>query len=171
MKNVVGILGIFLLAIACQENVQVQKVSEFTGNETTYALQKGSTYDISGVVTLKERKDGTATVLVDLTGISSEAKYPVHLHLGDLSVNGADVAALLSPVIGTTGKSETRIDRLADETPVSYSDLVKINACIKIHLSDTGTERNIILAAGNIGTAVTKTVAGGRVGVSVCKSE
>lgn len=168
MKNVVGILGIFFLAIACQENEQV---SEFSGNETTYALQKGSAYEVSGILTLKERKDGTTTILVELSGTDGVVKYPVHLHLGDLSVNGADVAALLSPVVGTTGKSETRIDKLADETAITYADLIKINACIKVHLSDTGTERDIILAAGNIGTAVSKNMAGGRVDVSVCKSE
>lgn len=168
MQNVVGILGIVFLTVACQENVQV---SEFTGNETTYALQKGSSYDVSGTVTLKERKDGTATVLVELLGTDGVVKYPVHLHLGDLSVKGAEVAALLSPVFGSTGKSETRVDKLADETAITYADFIKLNACIKVHLSDTGSERDIILAAGNIGTAVSKTVAGGRVGVSVCQSE
>ncbi len=168
MKNVLRFLGMMLLTVACQENLQV---SEFTGSETTYALQRGSTYDVSGVVTLKERKDGATTVVVELKGTTGDSKFPVHLHLGDLSVNGADVAALLTPVVGGTGKSETRIDRLADETPISYSDLVKLDACIKIHLSDTGTERNVILAAGNIGTAVSKPIAGGRAGVSVCKSE
>lgn len=44
MKNVVWILGILFLAMACQENEQV---SEFSGNETTYALQKGSAYEVS----------------------------------------------------------------------------------------------------------------------------
>ncbi|MEK6783371.1 MAG: hypothetical protein AABY93_16840 [Bacteroidota bacterium] len=168
MKTVVGFLAIFFLAIACQESEQV---SEFTGNETIYALQKGSDYEVSGILTLKERKDGTTTVLVELSGTEGTVKHPVHLHLGDLSVPGADVAALLSPVIGSTGKSETRVDKLADETTITYADLIKINACVKIHLSDTGAERDIILAAGNIGTAVSKNVAGGRVGVSVCKSE
>ncbi len=168
MKNVVGILGIVFFAIACQDNVQV---SEFTGDETTYALQKSSAYEVNGTVTLKERKDGTATVLVELTGTDGIVNHPVHLHLGDLPISGADVAALLSPVVGSTGKSETRIDKLADETSISYADLIKLEACIKIHLSDTGAERDIILAAGNIGTAVSKNVAVGRVGVSVCKSE
>jgi hypothetical protein len=167
MKNVLGILGIFLLVTACQENVQI---SDFTGNETTYALQRSSSYDVSGILTLKERRDGTTTILVELSGTDGMMKHPVHLHLGDLSVKGADVAALLSPVVGSTGKSETRIDKLADETIITYSDLVKINACIKIHLSDNGVERDIILAAANIGTAV-QTNAGGRIGVSVCKSE
>jgi hypothetical protein len=168
MKKVVGILGIVFFAVACQDNLPV---SEFTGNETIYALQKSSAYAVNGTATLKERKNGTTTVLVELTGIDGVAKYPVHLHLGDLSVKGADVAALLSPVVGATGKSETHIDKLADETPIIYADLIKLNACIKIHLSDTGAERDIILAAANIGTAVSKTIAGGRVGVSVCKSE
>ena len=104
-------------------------------------------------------------------GTDGVVKYPVHLHLGDLSINGADVAALLSPVVGSTGKSETRIDKLADETTITYADLIRLNACIKVHLSDSGAERDIILAAGNIGTAVSKTIAGGRIGVSVCKSE
>lgn len=168
MKNIVGILGIFLLVIACQETEQV---SEFTGNETTYALQKGSSYDVSGILTLKERKDGKTTILVELSGTDGVARYPVHLHLGDLSFTGADIAALLSPVVGTSGKSETLIDKLADETTITYAELIKLNACVKVHLSDTGVERNVILAAGNIGTAVSKTIAGGRVGVSVCKSE
>ncbi len=168
MKNIVGILGIFLLVIACQETEQV---SEFTGNETTYALQKGSSYDVSGILTLKERKDGTTTILIELSGTDGVMKYPAHLHLGDLSVNGADVAALLRPVVGTSGKSETLINKLAGETAITYADLIKLNACVKVHLSDTGVERDIILVAGNIGTAVSKTIAGGRVGVSVCKSE
>lgn len=168
MKNVVGILVLVFFAIACQDNVQV---SEFTGNETIYALQKSSAYDVSGTVTLKERKDGTATVLVELIGTDGVVKHPVHLHLGDLSIPGADVAALLSPVIGSTGKSETRIEKLADETGITYADLIKLEACIKVHLSDTGAERDIILAAGNIGTAVAKNVAGGRIEFSVCKSE
>ena len=115
--------------------------------------------------------DGTANVLVELNGTSGGVKHPVHLHLGDLSINGADVAALLSPVVGSTGKSETRIDKLADDTAITYADLIKLDACVKVHLSDTGTERNIILAAGNIGIAITKTTAGGRTGVSVCKSQ
>ena len=109
-------------------------------------------------------------MLVELSGTDGVVKHPVHLHLGDLSINGSDVAALLNPVTGSTGRSETRIDKLTDETYISYTDLIKINACVKIHLSDTGTERNIILAAGNIGTAVSKNAAGGRVGVAVCKS-
>ena len=166
MKNVLGILGILLLVTSCQENLQV---SDFTGNETTYALQKGSSYDVSGILTLKERRDGTTTILVELTGTDGVMKHPVHLHLGDLSVKGADVAALLNPV-GSTGQSETRIDKLADETTITYADFIKINACIKVHLSDTGVERDIILAAGNIGTA-SQSMTGGRVGISVCKSE
>lgn len=88
MKNVMSILGILLLVTSCKENLQV---SDFTGNETTYALQKGSSYDVSGILTLKERRDGTTTILVELSGTDGVLKHPVHLHRGDLSVKGLEV--------------------------------------------------------------------------------
>ena len=49
-------LGIALLT-ACQKS---EVVSEFTGSQTTYALQAGSSYPISGTVTFQERKDDPA---------------------------------------------------------------------------------------------------------------
>jgi len=86
----------------------------------------------------------------------------VHLHLGDISEADADVAALLSPVDSKTGKSETVLTRLADETEITYANLLELEACIKIHLADTGPGRDVILAAGNIGESFTKAVANGR---------
>jgi hypothetical protein len=117
---------------------------------------------------LKEKKDGSTYVLVDLTGTSGDTKYPVHLHLGDLSVDSAPVAALLSPLAGAAGKSETTVSQLADETKISYQDFVKLKACIKVHLSDSGPSKDILLAAGNIGAAVT--APNGRAAVGVCSS-
>jgi hypothetical protein len=81
------------------------------------------------------------------------------------------VAALLSPVNTRTGISETVLKQLADESEVSYSDLIKLNACIKIHLSDVGPERDIILAGGNIGASMAKSIESGRTGFVPCKSE
>jgi hypothetical protein len=166
MKNLLSLIILAIVGIGCQES---ETISEFTGNETTYALQQASEYVISGTATLKERKDGTTTVLIQLSGTEGESKYPVHLHLGDIATPKADVAAVLNPLLGRIGRSETRIDKLADETPVTYKDLVNLNACMKIHLSDVGAERNIILAGGNIGIATSNP--GGRRGFAVCKSE
>ncbi|MDZ7650572.1 MAG: hypothetical protein U5K54_27420 [Cytophagales bacterium] len=91
--------------------------------------------------------------------------------MGDLATPGADVAALLNPVDSKTGMSETILTQLADETNISYADLIQLEACVKVHLSDTGPERDIILAGGNIGKSVAKAVSSGRIGVEACKSE
>jgi len=145
--------------------------NDFTGNEVTYDLPSASQFNVSGIVTFKEKKDGSTLVVVQLNGTSGESKLPVHLHLGDISTPGADVAALLNPVNAKEGSSETILKQLANETEVSYPDLIKLSACIKIHLSDTGPERDIILAGGNIGASITKSIANGRTGIASCKSE
>jgi hypothetical protein len=167
MKKLGGALILAVLALGCQKN---EAVSEFTGNETTYSLQQGSQFDVAGTIIFKERKDGKISASIALTGTNGDAKYPVHLHLGDISTPGADVALLMNPVAGKTGKSETVFNQLADESSIDYNRLKSMQACIKIHLGDTGADRDVILAAGNIGSAVSSN-SGGRLGVSVCKSE
>lgn len=159
---------VLVLLISCSESEQT---SPFTGDETTYSLIQASTYKVTGSVTFKERKDGATTVLVNLSGTDGDVKHPVHLHLGDVSTPAADVAALLNPVYGKTGKSETILSQLADESVITYSSLIKLSACLKVHLSDTGAERDIILAAGNIGDAAASSLTNGRAGIAPCKSE
>jgi len=167
MKKLVAIVLGFIL-VSCQESQPA--LSEFTGNEVTYSLQPGSVYPISGIVTFKERKDGSTTVVVNLDGTEGNVQLPVHLHLGDISAADADVAALLTPVLGTSGKSETRLTKLANEETIAYADLINLEACIKIHLAETGPDRDIILAGGNVGAAAL-TGDSGRMTISVCKSE
>ena len=113
----------------------------------------------------KERKDGATTVVVQLTGTDGTTQLPVHLHMGDVATNGATVAAILNPAYGKTGKSETVISQLADQTKVSYRDLLKLSAYINVHASISGPESAVILAAGNIGANGTKTSSSSRVGV------
>jgi hypothetical protein len=168
MKRVIWVVWIGLIMAACQES---ESNSEFTGTEITYALQPGPDYEVSGLVTFRERRDGNTTVIVSITGTDGSEKLPVHLHLGDISQADVDVAALLSPVDSKTGKSETILSRLADETEVTYTSLLALEACLKIHLADTGPGRDIILAGGNIGESFTKSFTSGRTGIGLCKSE
>lgn len=168
MVRAIFSLGLLVLIVSCRESEQT---SAFTGNETTYSLAQASAYKVTGAVTFKERKDGATTVEVNLKGTEGEIRYPVHLHLGDIATPSADVAALINPVYGKTGKSETILSQLADESTITYASLVKLNACIKVHLSDRGAERDIILAAGNIGIAATNSLTNGRVGIAPCKSK
>jgi hypothetical protein len=159
------IIALIVLA-SCQKS---ETVSDFTGNQSTYGLIQASQYAVSGTVVFKERKDGGTTVQVQLTGTDGTAQLPVHLHMGDVSANGAVVAALLSPVNAKTGVSQTTITQLADETKVSYKDLMKLAAYINIHASDSGPESNVILAAGNVGSNGTKLSANLQIGV--CQSK
>jgi hypothetical protein len=166
MKRIISVL-LLLALLGCQEP---ETVSQFTGNETTYELAAGSDYNINGTVTFKERFDGFTTVIIQLKGTDGAVKHPVHLHLGNIATPKADVAALLSPVSASTGISETLLDRLADDTPIRYIDLSAIEACIKIHLADSGDGRDVILAGGNIGAAYIKGLSSGRsTGFAICK--
>jgi hypothetical protein len=167
MKKLMGLM-VFGLVVGCQSP---EVVSEFTGVETVYSLQQASVYPISGTVTFKERKDGRTTILVEVDGTSGNASHPVHLHLGDLSVPDAEIAALLTPLSAAIGTSETILQTLSDESVVTYSQLISMRASIKIHLGETGPERNIILAAGNIGVAISDAIPSGRYSIGICKSE
>jgi len=154
MKKLILGLAIGVSLIACQDNESVR--NEYTGSETVYSLQQGSAYNVNGTVTFKEKCDGSALVAVALGNISSP---------------GADVAALLNPVLGSSGISETHLLRLSDETPINYKQLIDLNACIKIHLAASGPDRDIILAGGNIGLAAEDDLSSGRSGIGICKSE
>jgi hypothetical protein len=170
MRKLIYVLLIsgFGVVTACQDTDAIEE-SEFTGNEASYALDAGSTYPINGTVTFKEKKDGSTLISISVSGTEGELKHPVHLHLGNISTPSADVSALLNPVLGKTGLSETTLTTLADESSINYRQLIELNACIKIHLSSSGPDKDVILAAGNIGVAADD--AGGRVGIGVCKSE
>lgn len=172
MKRLIGILLTTLVLLnlnACQENETV--TTDFTGNESTYALLAGSLYPVNGTVTFKEKKDGSALIRVELSGTEGEIKHPVHLHFGNVSTPDADISALLNPVTGNTGISETHLTMLADESAITYQQLTKLDACIKIHLSDSGPDKDIILAGGNIGAASAAELASGRIAIGICKSE
>jgi hypothetical protein len=165
------ILGLFVCAVvtACQENESISR--DTTGNEMVYPLLQASDYAVNGTVTIKEKCDGSSIVIVSLTGTEGNIEHPVHLHLGNISQPGSDVAALLNPVLGSTGHSETLLRLLSDETPITYRELVDLDACIKIHLGASGPAREIVLAGGNIGVASNQDVPGGRAGIGICKSE
>jgi hypothetical protein len=167
MVMVVALLGFAFFG--CDTSQEAADTS-FTGNEITYTLYQASDYPVSGVVTLKERTDGTTQAELTLTGTEGNVWHPVHLHFGAVEDDG-NIALLLSPVLGKTGKSSTHIAELADGTEMTYQDMVGMDASVKIHLSDTGADYFVILAGGDIGAAFEKskgTVAG-RLYINVCK--
>jgi hypothetical protein len=169
MKRMIWILAAGICVIGCQGNEEVE--SEFTGREMVYPLTQGSQYNVQGIVTIKEKNDGTSLVSVALTGTEGIAEHPVHLHPGNISSPGADVAAQLSPIAGSSGTSETVLVRLSDESTITYNELINMDACVKIHLAASGPDRDIILAGGNIGAASIQEITSGRSAIGLCKSE
>lgn len=166
MKKIIAGIALVLF-FGCQDN-DSSIYTDFTGNETVYGLQAGSVYPISGTAIFQEKKDGSTLITISLSGTEGDVQHPVHLHLGNIGSPDAAVAALLTSVTGSTGKSETTLTMLADETVVTYSELIALGACIKVHLAESGPERDIILAAGNIGSSVNAKASGE---IAVCKSE
>lgn len=159
--------GIILLLFGACENQVIQE-EVFTGNKVVYNLQAGSSYAISGLLTLKEKTDGSTLINIELDGTEGDVKHPVHLHMGDLGQADAAIAALLNPIEAKTGKSETILKHLADESALTYSELVQLSASIKIHLAEAGPGRDVILAGSNIGTAANSNSTA-RLGIAVCQ--
>jgi hypothetical protein len=166
--------AILLLSLgACSSEPTVNNPDDFTGNEITYPLASGSTYNITGFVVFKERNDGFTTINIDLSGMKGTdgLAFPVHLHAGNIATDNAEVAALLSPVDGKTWRSSTTLKMLSNETPITFAELQKFNGSIKIHFAATGVNKDIILSAGNIGSAKDIIDSAGRFSIAVCKSE
>jgi hypothetical protein len=170
MKSLLPSLLIISLIIASCDNGENPSINEFTGNEIVYSLEQGSQYEISGTVKMREKKDGSAMIEIALSGTAGEQYHPVHLHMGDVTLPDAEIAALLNPIYGKTGISSTNLKMLADESAITYNGLKNLAGSIKIHLAASGAERDIILAAGNIGQLSTG-LSSGRLSIGTCKSE
>ncbi|MEL6557759.1 MAG: hypothetical protein AAFQ94_06210 [Bacteroidota bacterium] len=119
----------------------------------TYELPSGPNSEISGSMVVSKNDDGSATFFIKLTGTIQGFEYPTHLHYGDLSVADAKVAALLTPTSGDTGISETVVSLLSDDTAISYDDILSGQYSVKIHLGDNTEDKQVIIAASNVGAA------------------
>ncbi|MEM9859940.1 MAG: hypothetical protein AAF843_21515 [Bacteroidota bacterium] len=158
---------IALVSIGCSDDTG-SALEEFTGNELVYDLFQSSDFPISGSVTFQERIDGDVQVTVELEGTEGAIQHPVHLHFGDLSVPDAEIAFLLNDLKGSDGVSTTTVSKLSDESNFSFDTIGEFNGSIKVHLSATGADQDIILAAGNIGA--NQNVISGRRKVAICSS-
>jgi len=150
MKNsLVLVIGIMLMGMAaCNENTE--RDGEFTGNQVSYALMPGSEWDFYGEVTIRERKDSSAQVEINIRNTEGDQMFPAHLHYDAFSEE-ADLAALLNPVDAKSGNSTTVIERIDEDKEFTYQDLISFDGHIKVHLDD-GPNKDIILSYGNIGS-------------------
>ena len=154
--HLAGFVIIAFVLFSCGKEEQQVAPNEFTGNEVSYTLLSGTTdFDFYGTATIKEKKDGTAEIVVQLKNTQGTKQFPVHLHYKSFDQE-ANLAALLKPVDAATGRSVTDLTRLADETPVTYQDMVNFNGHINVHLDDN--PNGMILSYGNIGSNADKPI-------------
>ena len=159
MKNLNSILALFTLLFlfaSCDKEETLEIKS--SGKSVTYDLGSKAVSTISGTATFTENSDTTTTISLDIQGTPSGGLHPAHIHL-NTAAEGGGIALSLTPVNGTTGKSEITVSALDDGTVVSYDDLIAFDGYINVHLS--ATELSTIVAQGDIGqndlTGMTKT--------------
>jgi len=162
MKNI-ALISFFLLITLIYGCGQDSENTE----SVVYELPALSANEISGNLTVSKNDDGSATFYIKLDGTIRGFDYPTHLHYGDLSVPNASVAMLLTPTSGDTGISETVVSLLSDDSAVTYEEIITGNFSLKIHLGDNNEDKQIILAASNLGSAFDEH---GTKSVAICSS-
>lgn len=121
---------------------------QLTGDSKTFDLGPVSNPAISGTVTFAERDDDQVLITIQLTGTSSGATHPTHIHANTAAETGGIVLDL-TDVNGADGKSETIVNALNDGTPLTYDALLAFDGYVNVHLSEAtlGT----LIAQGDIG--------------------
>lgn len=151
-----GILSVcfivcMLIFSACKDD-EGDTPDGFTGRETRYELLSGSDFNFHGEALFEEKTNGSTRITIKLEGVhsSSEVYLPVHLHHGPVEQEAA-MAAMLEPVNSRTGESITHLQYLMDDSAISYEELLDFDGHIKVHLGESGEDKEVILAYGNIG--------------------
>lgn len=124
---------------------------QLTGNSETYPLTGISNPAISGNVTFAERDDDKVLITIQLTGTTSGASHPAHIH-ATTAAEGGPIVLDLTSVDGATGKSETVVNTLNDGTPLSYEELIDFDGYVNVHMSQS--DLATLVAQGDIGTNV-----------------
>ncbi|MCC5930830.1 MAG: hypothetical protein JJU28_16415 [Cyclobacteriaceae bacterium] len=156
MKIFSILLLTFIILFACETQSRFDADEIYTGNAVVYPLFAGTEFPFDGKVTIRERTDEFTEIDIQVKNTQGPRYFPIHLHYSSFDVS-ADLAAWLEPLSAATGNSKTLIKYLANESPVTYHDLIEFDGHIKIHL-ESGPMRDVILSYGNIGLNANKPI-------------
>ena len=151
MKTLVKSLFIYCLmavGMICFVGCDDDPGPQLTGDSKTFDLGPVSNLSINGTVTFAERDDDLVVITIQLTGTSSGASHPAHIHANSAAETGGIILDL-TDVDGSTGKSETIVNALNDGTLLTYEDLLALDGYVNVHLS--ATDLGTLLAQGDIG--------------------
>src|SRR5690606_12903970 len=79
-----------------------------------------------GTVTLLENEDGSASITLDVSGISGSGSYEAHIYSGNTYEGGGSTVLSLNDVPAGTGNSTTII------TDMTYSELLSLEGYVEI---------------------------------------
>ncbi|SHJ78898.1 hypothetical protein SAMN04487911_13725 [Arenibacter nanhaiticus] len=114
-----------------------------------YSLSPVANSKISGTVTFTKNDDGTTTVLIELSGSSTDV-HPAFIRLGKTGSNG-EIVITLEPIDCDCESGISIVKTLDDGTPITFDELVKYEAYITIHQNKDHLE--VIILQGNIGNS------------------
>lgn len=142
-------LAIPVLGLSCSSDDNEIIENDLTGRALVYDLVSASDENVSGFISFEERIDSSLTVTVEIDVTGEPNLHPVHIHYGNYS-DDAEMAAMLNPVDGGTGKSQSEIDRLSNGSVFNFDVLKDFDGHVKVH-GDDGPNKDLILAYGLIG--------------------
>ncbi|MFA0962651.1 CHRD domain-containing protein [Roseivirga sp. BDSF3-8] len=119
-----------------------------TGETMTYNFTAQNGSGVDGTVTIYERVDGHAIVVLDMNNTPAGGDHPAHIHANSAAETGPIVISL-NNVNGDTGNSATAVIEFDDGTPVFYSDLLNYDGYINVHLSPSDLT---VVSQTNIGS-------------------
>jgi plastocyanin len=125
--------------------------NELTGRKMSYVLEEKDVAGINGTVEFAERVNQTTLVTIKLVGTPAGGSHPAHIHENNVATSG-NIVAGLNAVNGDTGISKTQVATLVGGAAVTYTQFLKLNAYVNVHLSDTNM--GTIVAQGNVGSNV-----------------
>lgn len=152
--------------VACNDDDRALE-TDLTGRKLVYNLVSGSDYNVDGSISFEEKKDGGLRASISIGATGESAFHPAHIHYGPYAKD-AEMATMLNPVDGETGKSTTDIDMLADGSRFDFEALKEFDGHVKIH-GDDGPNKDLILAYGNIGKNMNNLSAVVSASISLCK--
>ncbi|MCH7400442.1 hypothetical protein ACFOUP_10795 [Belliella kenyensis] len=168
MKKLVLLLIVLPALFACESDSE----NLYTDNFITYDLFKGSEFDYTGKVEVKELKTGQLEMSISLNGAKTneEFYFPAHLHFDSYDGEDAPIAYQLNPVDQRNLESKTILSTFSNGEILTFEELKKFDGHIKVHLAESGPDYAVILVAGNIGVNDNSTASFNPEAIAVCSS-
>ena len=147
MKNLnrLSLLVSFLVFITSCTKDDVDGIVEIASK--TYQLQPTNGNNVSGTARFINNSNGTISVELNLTGTSSSATLPAHIHSNTAAETGPISITLVS-TSGATGESVSTFNIKDDGTQITYQQLLNMDGYLAIH-ADTNNSQ--VVATVDIG--------------------